>query len=166
MTESSSARLGLPYLASGQAQKDITHNEALALIDMGLAPAALSMDLGAPPADPAIGACWIVGEAASAEWSGEAGKLACRVAGGWRFLAAPDGMRVWLADRNLWAQRVGGTWSAGVEHAAEIRIGGDAVLGARKVAVVLPDGGATIDGEARAAIAAIVDRLRAHGLIA
>lgn len=165
MSDYASVRLGLPYLVSGQAQKDITHNEALTLIDMAVAPVARSLDIGEPPAAPESGACWIVAAPASGAWSGQEGRIACWTGGGWRFLAPPDGMRIWIGDRELWAQREGGTWSVGIERAVEIRIGDAAVLGSRKPAVALPDGGATIDIEARTAIAAVIDRLRAHGLI-
>ncbi len=34
MEHETTARLGLPLLATGQAQKETTHNEALALIDL------------------------------------------------------------------------------------------------------------------------------------
>lgn len=166
MSDYASARLGLPYLVNGQAQKDMTHNEALALIDMAVAPAILSMDAAAPPAEPEEGQCWIVAEPASGAWSDAAGRIACRTSGGWRFLSPPEGMRVWIIDRGLWGRRDAGAWIVGVEPAVEIRIDGLAVLGARKPAVALPDGGATIDAEARAALAAVIDRLRAHGLIA
>ena len=60
-----SARLGLPFLAAGQAQKEVTHNEALALIDAGLSPAAETIGVTAPPSAPALGQCWIVGGAPS-----------------------------------------------------------------------------------------------------
>lgn len=46
-----------------------------------------------------------------------------------------------------------------------LRIGGSQVVGARGAAVADPAGGATIDAEARTAIAAILSRLEAHGLI-
>jgi hypothetical protein len=165
MSDFLSARLGLPYLVTGQAQKDVTHNEALALIDIAVAASVLSMDLASPPDMPDDGDCWIVAEPAAGDWADAAGQIACRVSGGWRFLRPVAGLRVWVADRALWAQWDGADWSIGVERAAEIRIAGEPVVGARQPGVALPDGGATIDGEAREAIAAIIDRLRAHGLI-
>ena len=44
-----SDRFALPLLHAGQAQKEITHNEALQLIDMLLHPYAESASLTAPP---------------------------------------------------------------------------------------------------------------------
>jgi hypothetical protein len=40
------------------------------------------------------------------------------------------------------------------------------VVGARESAIASPSGGANVDPEARAAIAAMLAALRAHGLIA
>ncbi|MFX4817188.1 DUF2793 domain-containing protein, partial [Acinetobacter baumannii] len=60
MAETTS-RLALPLLAAGQAQKEMFHNEALALIDLALAAAVESVGLNTPPATPEDGQCWIVG---------------------------------------------------------------------------------------------------------
>ena len=60
----------------------------------------------------------------------------------------------------------GGTWAKGEMRAAKLTVGGNQVVGARQAAVPDPTGGPTIDTEARAAIAAILARLRLHGLIA
>lgn len=158
-------RFGLPLLAAGQAQKELTHNEALALIDAALCPAAESADVATPPLSPAIGACWIVAAAPDGAWSGRAGWLACWTEGGWRFLPPAEGARVWLKDRSLWAVREAAGWVVGEERASGIWVSGQRVVGAQAAAVALPAGGATIDTEARAAIAAIIDRLAAHGLI-
>ncbi|WP_414900295.1 DUF2793 domain-containing protein [Sphingomonas flavalba] len=164
MTEMTSARLGLPYLAAGQAQKEVAHNEALALIDAACMAAAESMDLAVPPGDAAPGQCWIVAAGGSGAWAGRDGALACMTDGGWRFLPPVMGMRLWIGDRGLWANWAGG-WTVGIAPVAEIHVDGTRVIAARQAAVAVPSGGATIDGEARAAIAALIGRLQAHGLI-
>ena len=56
------ARLALPLLSPGQAQKEMTHNEALALIDLAVQASVESVGATVPPADPAEGAAWILGE--------------------------------------------------------------------------------------------------------
>lgn len=161
-----SSRLGLPFLAAGQAQKDVTHNEALALVDAALAAAAESAGLNAAPMAPAPGQCWIVGPAPAGAWAGHADALVCWTEGGWRFVPAPDGMRVWLKDQRLWATRDGGSWRIGAERAASLTIGTHQVIGPREPAIAAPSGGGTVDAEARDAIAAIIARLASHGLIA
>lgn len=161
-----SSRFGLPFLAAGQAQKELTHNEALALIDIALHSAVENVGLNTPPADPPQGACWIAGPVPTGAWSGHADALACWTDGGWRFVAAADGMRVWVRDQQLWATRRAGGWAIGAELAASLIMDGQQVVGGREPAVANPSGGATIDAEARAAIDAIIARLVAHGLIA
>lgn len=54
----------LPCLAVSQAQKEITHNEALALIDALVHPV-VEEQLSVPPAptDADIGKCWLIGSA-------------------------------------------------------------------------------------------------------
>ncbi|MEG8028176.1 DUF2793 domain-containing protein [Sphingomonas aerolata] len=70
MTDETSARTGLPLLQPGQAQKEMGHNEALALIDLLLQPTVVTVGLNVPPAAPAPGACWIVGAAPTGDWGG------------------------------------------------------------------------------------------------
>ena len=38
VSEETTARLTLPFLQSGQAQKELTHNEALTLLDIAVQP--------------------------------------------------------------------------------------------------------------------------------
>ena len=162
----SSARLGLPYIMSGQAQKDVTHNEALTLIDAGLSACAEAVGLNSAPSAPTVGQCWIVGSAPTGVWAGQADALAIWTAGGWRFLPAAEGLRVWLKDQALWATHVSSEWVVGEEAVSRLMIGGVQVVGQREPSVSLPTGGATVDSEARSAIAAILSRLESHGLIA
>jgi hypothetical protein len=43
---------------------------------------------------------------------------------------------------------------------------GGQVVGAQQASVAVPSGGAVVDAEARTAIASLISRLAAHGLIA
>ena len=143
---SSTSRWQLPMLAVGQMQKEVTHNEALARIDALLSPLVESPPLDVPPSAPLAGQCWLVGTAPSNAWSGRAHHLACWTSGGWRWIAPQIGMTVRLADGRL--ARFGGShW----------------IL---PVAVSLPVNGATVDSEARLAIAAVIAALQAQGLLA
>ena len=71
-----SGRFGLPFLAAGQAQKELTHNEALALIDAVLCPAVESAGLETPPGSPSVGQCWIAGVSPTGAWADAAGARA------------------------------------------------------------------------------------------
>src|SRR3546814_3824403 len=63
-------RFSLPLLAVAQAQKEVTHNEALTLLDALVHAAIEAGPLATPPANPALGQCWIVDAAATGVWSG------------------------------------------------------------------------------------------------
>lgn len=160
-----SARLRLPLLVAAQAQKEITHNEALALIDAGIAAAVEALGVDTPPASPELGQCWIVGNAPVGVWAGKANALAVWTEGGWRFLPALAGMQVWVKDQQLCAVRETEEWVVGTVRAKSLVVQGLQVVGARLAAVALPTGGSVADVEARAAIAELIDRLAEHGLI-
>jgi hypothetical protein len=165
MMSETTARLGLPLLAAGQAQKELFHNEALTRIDALLHGCVIAAGANDPPADPEPGQAWIVGSAPSGAWAGQAGAIAAWSDGGWRFVAAAEGMELWLSDERLPCRRVGGEWIAGVIHASEVRIEGDQVVGSRAPAIADPAGGTTADAQARSSISAVLAALRHHGLI-
>lgn len=137
----------------------------MALIDAGIGAAAESLGVDMPPSAPAIGQCWILGDAPTGAWTGHARALACWTQSGWRFLPGIEGMIVWLRDQRLWAVCEDGGWVAGTVRAASVAVDDVQVLGPRGPAVPASTGGAVIDAEARSTIAAIIDRLVTHGLI-
>jgi hypothetical protein len=80
----------LPLLHVGQAAKELTHNEALILVDALLcARARAIVDDPATISDANAGDLWIVGPAATGDWGGREDQLALFTAGGWRFVRAP-----------------------------------------------------------------------------
>jgi len=164
MTDTS-ARFSLPFILPGQAQKELYHNEALALVDAALHAAVEEAPLATPPGAPAVGQSWIVGAGATGDWAGEDGKLAVHTAGGWRFVAPVPGMLAWNIDLGCWLYWSGSGWSSGALVATGIEIGGQQVVGPRLPDVPSPSGGTTIDAEARHAIDALIATLKSHGLI-
>jgi hypothetical protein len=164
MTETTS-RLGLPLLQSGQAQKEVTHNSALHLLD-GLVQAAVeSVGDTAPPATPAVGQAWIVGASPGGAWTGKAQNIAHYTSNGWLFAAPRDGLLVWVKGQSLFARYAAGAWNTGHWPVAELHVAGQRVVSARQSAIPDPTGGGTADAQARAAIGQILATLRAHGLI-
>ncbi len=161
----SSPRFSLPFLAAGQAQKEWTHNEALQRIEMLLCPTAVAGPIDVPPASPQEGDCYIVGNTPSGVWSGRTRCLAGWSDAGWRFVDPVEGLRARLSPSGEEAVYRQGAWQIGVIDVMEVRVGGVAVVGARRPAIAAPAGGTTIDTEARTAIGAILGTLRAHGLI-
>lgn len=159
-----SARFGLPLLAPGQAQKELFHNEALALLDAAIHPAVEGAERDDPPDAPAEGAAWLVGEAPAGEWANHAGRIACYTDGGWRFVTPVDGMMVWRRDAGRWLFRVGKAWQDAMPVGG-ISVWGQQVVGPRQPAIASPYEGTTIDAEARAALDAIIAALKSHGLV-
>ena len=159
-------RFALPFLAPGQAQKEFFHNEALQRADFLLCPVVEEPPRQAPPASPAIGQAYIVDSGGTGAWAGHDGEIAGYGEGGWRFIAAIEGMSVIERASGELLLRRGGAWEPGVVRAREVRINAQKVVGPRQAAIAAPAGGATIDSEGRAAIGAILAALRSHGLIA
>ena len=54
------ARLTLPFIMPSQAQKHITHNEAIQALDALVQPVVESRVVATPPATPLEGEAWIV----------------------------------------------------------------------------------------------------------
>lgn len=165
MATDMSDRFALPFLSSGQAQKEMTHNEALAIIDMLLHARAESAGLSAPPGGASAGQCWIVAASASAEWTGHEGELACLTSGGWRFAAPRAGVRVMVADEGAIRAYDGAGWVLDPVRGDGFYLAGERIVGPRAAAVTDPSGGTVIDSEARAVLAQVLTVLRGHGLI-
>ena len=163
---SETARWSLPLLDAGQAQKEMTHNEALAIVDLLQAPAAVAVGVEAPPVNPVAGQCWIIGAAPTGAWAGHARALAGWTTGGWRFVPAREGLSVWSTADGCSAVFTGGAWVIGRVAATELAVGGVKVVGGQRPAIGAPAGGASVDAEARATLAQVLAALRAHGLIA
>lgn len=91
----SSPLLALPYIQPSQAQKHVTHNEALQLLDGIVQLRLASIGTNAPPVGPTIGDVHAVGPAGGGDWAGQSGQLAIRTETGWVFAAPLNGWRGW-----------------------------------------------------------------------
>lgn len=165
MSEVASPRLSLPFLTAGQAQKEMTHNEALQMLDAIVQPVAESADVSSPPASPEIGAAWIVAADPGGAWAGRAGAIAQWTAGGWRFFMPGAGWRCHIMDRNGAMLHDGTAWRDEVARPGGIYINGQKVVGERLPAIPSPAGGTSVDNEARAVIDQLLAALRTHGLL-
>lgn len=105
-------RLGLPLLAAAQAQKHVTHNEALLLLDGLVHLAVSSRGNTAPPAVPAEGERVLVGGAPTGAFAGEAGKIAAFDDGAWRFLQPRAGWIAHVASDGVLLLHDGTAWRA------------------------------------------------------
>jgi Protein of unknown function (DUF2793) len=92
------SNLSLPFIIAAQAQKHVTHNEALRALDAVVQLSVLDKDLAAPPGAPSEGARYLVGPGATGAWAGQAGSIAAFQDGAWAFYAPQQGWRAWVAD--------------------------------------------------------------------
>ena len=93
-------RFDLPLIMPSQAQKHVTHNEALTLLD-GLVHLVIKTQGGtAPPVSPAVDDAFLVGAPATGAWFGQEGKLAFNTDAGWRFAAPVRGIIAFFAAAN------------------------------------------------------------------
>ncbi|WP_299694793.1 DUF2793 domain-containing protein [uncultured Tateyamaria sp.] len=88
-----SARLSLPYIQPSQAQKHVTHNEAIAQLDLLVQMVVEGFDAQTPPGIVTEGDIWALGAAPTGAWAGQADQLAAWDNGGWRFIAPQYGWR-------------------------------------------------------------------------
>jgi hypothetical protein len=102
--------LELPFLAASQAQKHVTHNDALLRLDALVALAVLDRDLAAPPGAPSEGDRYIVAAGATGAWSGHDGKVVAFQDGVWAVFAPRAGWRAWVADEGRILTHNGTNW--------------------------------------------------------
>ncbi|NAZ35656.1 DUF2793 domain-containing protein [Rubellimicrobium sp. CFH 75288] len=144
-----SPHLGLPYLLPGQAQKHVTHNEALRLLDAIVHLAVEDRDRPAPPASAEEGQRHIVSPAAGGDWAGQGGRIAVRQDGAWTFLAPRAGWRARVLSEDLDLVHDGTTWRDGTAsglRAATLGLNA-AADAANRLTVAAPATLLTHDGE-------------------
>ncbi|MFM5906093.1 MAG: DUF2793 domain-containing protein [Novosphingobium sp.] len=141
-----SARLGLPFLYSGQSQKEVFVNEALVRID-ALLHCIVEGVQNAPPASATTGKVWLVGTAPTGDWADQANRLAVRQEQGWIFLEPSNGMRVLNGLTGQDMRRIDGAWISASAPA-------------------VPTTGTVADAELRQAFADLISSLREAGIFA
>ena len=102
----------LPYILAAQAQKHVTHNEALRLLDAMVQLSVLDRDLTAPPASPADGDRYIVASAATGLWAGWDLNVTTWVDGVWMRLVPRPGWLAWIADEATFFVWNGSAWQS------------------------------------------------------
>jgi uncharacterized protein DUF2793 len=106
------ANLALPIIEAAQAQKHVTHNEALRVIDTLVQLAVADRDLNAPPGAPAEGQCWIVkaSPAPTGAWAGHGNHVAAWQDGAWQFSAPRIGWVAYVVDEGTLVAWSGSAW--------------------------------------------------------
>lgn len=103
-------RHGLPLIQPSQAQKHVTHNEAITGLDNLVFAAVQNMTTTTPPANPVDGVQYIPAAPATDDWAGQEGALATYVNGGWRFQTPANGWRIFDLSTGRLVLRLAGAW--------------------------------------------------------
>ncbi|ASP23570.1 ribonuclease III (plasmid) [Antarctobacter heliothermus] len=109
-----SAVLSLPYLLPAQAQKHVTHNEALGRLDVAVQLAVIARDLAVPPADPGQGDRYLVPAGASGDWAGRDGEIAVYDMNTWVFQAPVAGWSARVLSEDAQVRFDGTAWQDGL----------------------------------------------------
>lgn len=102
--------LALPLLQPSQAQKHVTHNEALRILDLLTQLRVRAFEAETPPTDPQPGAAYALGNAPTGTWSGQALSLAYWDGNSWLFRAPQTGWRAWGETESELRVWDGSTW--------------------------------------------------------
>jgi hypothetical protein len=104
--------LGLPYIAAGQAQKHVTHNDALDLADALINLTVLSRVVTSPPATPVNGARYLLPATPTGAFAGQGGNIAVYQNAGWRYITPKIGWRTYIIDEQIIVAFNGTVWNA------------------------------------------------------
>lgn len=110
--------LSLPYIFAAQAQKHVTHNEALQALDTLVHLAVHSEIHLAPETHPNDGERYLVASGGVGLWAGQEGNIAAWQDGVWTFLQPREGWTCWISDPGEMRVFSNGVWISLVEEMA------------------------------------------------
>ena len=120
-----SNHLGFDYVSASQAQKEVTVNTALRLIDALMNTGVIDKDLDTPPGSPNEGDVYIVAATGTGAWSGHDGDIAFYADSAWYFVDPAEGLTVWINDENALYTFDGSAWvfsASNIQNASLIGI--------------------------------------------
>lgn len=113
--------LGLPVIDAAQAQKHVTHNEALFLIDALNHLSVSARNVATPPTTPAEGERLLIGADATGVFAGKSGAIATFLAGAWTFLTPKTGWRCYVGDESRMLIYSGSDWIDAISLVHELQ---------------------------------------------
>ncbi|MEH6645918.1 DUF2793 domain-containing protein [Sulfitobacter sp.] len=119
----SSPRLSLPYIQPTQAQKHVTHNEALRLLDLLVQLRITEFDAVSPPEFPQDGSVYALGVGANGDWTGQDGRLARYSDNAWHFIDTPEGGLTTDAEKADLYVHHNGAWRRLMESLESLGVG-------------------------------------------
>ncbi|WP_170311937.1 DUF2793 domain-containing protein [Sulfitobacter sabulilitoris] len=94
-----SPKLALPFIQPAQAQKHVTHNEAIRRLDVLVQAVVEDRSLTLPPAAPDEGACFIVADGSTGAWAGRDGEIAVFHGDSWQFISPRTGWSAYVVSQ-------------------------------------------------------------------
>lgn len=158
-------RYALSLLHVAQAQKEITHNDALAHIDALLHLAVETATLVTPPPAPVAGKAWIIAPGATGVWQGRDRTVASFGSGGWRHIVPQQGCVAWLRDLQRFAVFTADGWRDDAGPFSGIPLGSRQIFTATPGVVTDTADGTIVDRELRATMQELLTMLRDQGIV-
>jgi hypothetical protein len=104
--------LGITDIDDQQAGAEVTHNEAVRLLEVAAGRAVKDRDLTAPPGSESDGDAYIVKATGTGDWAGHDNKIAVYLSDTYKFITPSEGMSVYLQDENVDVLWNGSAWLA------------------------------------------------------
>lgn len=101
--------LGITLVEQSQAQKEVTINQALMLLDAMFSGVVASRSTTVPPSSPTAGVAYIVPSGATGAWAGKTNQIAYfdQI---WRFVVPPSGLAMWVSSESKRYRYNSGAW--------------------------------------------------------
>lgn len=105
------SRLSMPELETTQAQKEVVHNEGIAILDAWTQAVVINRTVLSPPGSPTKGDSYVVGPSgASGGFAGKEDYLTVYNGSTWDFYFPLEGFSCWNLDEDDVIRYVGGIW--------------------------------------------------------
>ncbi len=108
---SNTPNLALPYIDAAQSQKHVTHNAALADLDVCVQLSVKARGTLSPPPSPAAGDRYLLGAGATGAFAGRDGAVAAFIDGAWSFATPRVGWRCYVEAESKLLFFGNGVWS-------------------------------------------------------
>lgn len=126
--------LELPYILAAQAQKHVTHNEAIRKLDALVQLSVKDRNLSTPPSAPSEGDRYLVGSNPTGPWTGYAGAIAAWQDGAWALLSPRSGWLLWVEDEEVLLAWTGTAWSVASGGGASVSLNPAPLVGVNATA--------------------------------
>lgn len=101
--------LGITLVEQSQAQKEVTVNEAISVLEALQNRGIEDVNLATPPVSPAEGDAYIVAASGAGAWAGKDGKIAY-FNSVWKFITPREGLLLWVNDEGALYYFSGAAW--------------------------------------------------------